>query len=676
MSHAHRLSLPAITAAFAAILATGPGTVEAAKSTECTKGGICYCVNDELKATIASKVERFRQILAEQRKAGEAVSCLSVPLTSAGGGNFNINKEVAASAKAAIEKRFGVDYIYVLNPGTLDADLPKGGGADYMLMWTALLEGPDGLGDFDFVYFAGPQDFARYFGFDGDADMAKLEQFFDQRVKSDPRVREGGAERPHQAGVSPLLRVAGVGFREPRRARRMEHLPDDQRAPPRRREDRNDGPDSGALRRARGQPHGRRGGSLGRLRREMRAVNRRTPMIQPLLRRMARAVTLVPLLLALALGGALPARAADTVNAYSIWPENWARPMFQEFETATGIKVNFVRFSSGEALARVIAEKNNPRVDVLFGGPVETFAAGIKEGVFEPYKPPASAVLPPRFRQADGQWTAIADDPLVFMTNEKFLKENGLKAPASWDDLLNPPYKNMLQMADARTSGTAVTRIFSVLEVNGRDENKAFDYMKKLRPNVQLYTKSGGGGTLPVGLGQGRRRHLLHRRRARHQGQGLRRSNQLPARKASAPRPRRIALIKGAKNPDAGKKLIDWATSRRHAGPVRQVQDQFRAGPSGRRAGAEPGRGAQGREDLPDRRRLCGRQPQARRRPLDRGSAEPVESPSVASVAGGSLAAGPASGPRIPSSTRPCSRCGCCWRSSSSIRWQCCSPGC
>ena len=64
------------------------------------------------------------------------------------------------------------------------------------------------------------------------------------------------------------------------------------------------------------------------------------------------------------------------------------------------------------------------------------------------------------------------------------------------------PYKNMLQMADARTSGTAVTRIFSVLEVNGRDENKAFDYMKKLRPNVQLYTKSGGGGTLPVGLGQ------------------------------------------------------------------------------------------------------------------------------------------------------------------------------
>ena len=121
-------------------------------------------------------------------------------------------------------------------------------------------------------------------------------------------------------------------------------------------------------------------------------------------------------------GRASRAQAADPVNVYTIWPENYARPMFQEFEKATGIKVNFLRFSSGEALARVIAEKNNPRIDVLFGGPVETFAAGIKEGIFEPYKSPSFAKLPARFKQADGQWTAIADDPLVFMTNAAFLK--------------------------------------------------------------------------------------------------------------------------------------------------------------------------------------------------------------------------------------------------------------
>ncbi len=154
------------------------------------------------------------------------------------------------------------------------------------------------------------------------------------------------------------------------------------------------------------------------------------------------------LLGALLLGAPVGASAQTTINAYSIWPENWARPMLQEFEAASGIKVNFLRFSSGEALARVIAEKGNPKIDVLFGGPVETFAAGIKEGVFDPYKPPSFAELPARFKDADGQWVAIADDPLVFMTNTKFLAENKLSAPASWEDLLNPAYKK--RVADGR----------------------------------------------------------------------------------------------------------------------------------------------------------------------------------------------------------------------------------
>jgi len=254
------------------------------------------------------------------------------------------------------------------------------------------------------------------------------------------------------------------------------------------------------------------------------------------------------------------APAAETLNAYSIWPENWARPMFEEFEKATGVKVNFVRFSSGEALARVIAEKNNPRVDVLFGGPVETFAAGIKEGIFEPYKPPTFGVLPARFKHPEGQWVAIADDPLVFMSNNKFLKENNLKPPASWEDLLHPAYKNMLQMADARTSGTAVTRIFSILEVNSRDETKAFDYLKKKRRNVQLYTKSGGGGTLPVGLGQAGAGIFFIVDALDTKAKGYDVSVSFP-KEGIGTAAEAIALIKGAKNPALGKKLIDWAAS-------------------------------------------------------------------------------------------------------------------
>ncbi|MBI2000988.1 MAG: ABC transporter substrate-binding protein [Chloroflexi bacterium] len=255
-----------------------------------------------------------------------------------------------------------------------------------------------------------------------------------------------------------------------------------------------------------------------------------------------------------------PAFRGDTLNAYSIWPENWARPMFQEFEKATGIKVNFARLSSGAALARLIFEKNNPQADVLFGGPVDIHVVGTREGVFEPYKPLTFAALPLRFKHPEGQWVAIADDPLVFMTNTDFLKEHNLKPPSSWNDLLDPAYKNMLQMGDARTSGTAVMRIFSILEVYDQDEAKAFDYMKKKRRNVQLYTKSGAGGTLPVGLGQAGAGIFFLVDALDTKAKGYDVTISFP-KEGVGTSPEAVALVKGAKNPELARKLIDWATS-------------------------------------------------------------------------------------------------------------------
>jgi iron(III) transport system substrate-binding protein len=254
------------------------------------------------------------------------------------------------------------------------------------------------------------------------------------------------------------------------------------------------------------------------------------------------------------------AHAAETLKAYAIWPENYARPMLLAFEKATGIHVNFIRFSSGEALARLIAEKGNPQVDVLFGGPVETFTAGEDQGIFEAYAPPSAADLPKRFKSQKGMWTAIADDPLVFMTNTKFLQEHNLQAPASWDDLLNPAYKNMLQMADARTSGTAITRIFSILQVHDRNEDAGFAYMKKLRQNIQAYTKSGGGGTVPVGLGQaaGGIFFIVDALFTRQKGYDVQISFPKEGIGSAA---ECIGLVKGNKNGAAAKKLIDWAAS-------------------------------------------------------------------------------------------------------------------
>lgn len=89
--------------------------------------------------------------------------------------------------------------------------------------------------------------------------------------------------------------------------------------------------------------------------------------------------------------------------------------------------------------------------------------------------------------------------PLCFLTNTKFLKKNNREAPTKWVDLLVPRYKRNLQMADARTSGTATERIFSFVKIMGEDE--AFKFQKQLNATIQMYTKSGAGGAMPIATG-------------------------------------------------------------------------------------------------------------------------------------------------------------------------------
>ena len=251
----------------------------------------------------------------------------------------------------------------------------------------------------------------------------------------------------------------------------------------------------------------------------------------------------------------------DEVSVYSIMPEKYATQVFAEFTKDTGIKVNFVRLSSGEALSRLIAEKNNPQVDALWGGPSDTYDAGIDEGIFEQYKPSEADKIPANYRSPDNWWTGIGIIPLCFLTNTDFLEKNNLPVPTSWDDYLHPAYVNGLQMADARTSGTATERIYSLVKARG-SEDAAFDYQKKLNKNVQLYTKSGAGGALPAANGQaaGGIFYLVDALDIVSQGYPL---------VISYPKEgvtygvEGSGIVKGCKHPAAAKKLMDWASTKK-----------------------------------------------------------------------------------------------------------------
>lgn len=250
----------------------------------------------------------------------------------------------------------------------------------------------------------------------------------------------------------------------------------------------------------------------------------------------------------------------DTLDVYSIMPEKAAAPCFEQFTKDTGIKVNFVRLSSGEALSRLIAEKDNPQVDALWGGPSDTYDAGIKEGIFMQYTPKEADKVPANYQSPDHYWTGIGLIPLCFLTNTDFLKKNNLEAPQSWEDLCGPAYKNGLQMADARTSGTATERIYAMV-LGYKDEAKAFEVQKEMNKNIQLYTKSGAGGALPVANGQAAAGvfYLCDALDIVNQGYPV---------VVSYPKQgvtygvEGSGIVAGCKHPNAAKALMDWASTK------------------------------------------------------------------------------------------------------------------
>jgi hypothetical protein len=163
----------------------------AEKATECTRDGFCYCMTTELRGAIQQNISDIRASISAQRAQGKAIGYLSIPISTVGGSYYGENVKVAAEVKERVEESFGLHDVWLLNTAAKEVSLPPTAtGADYMLMWTNVLEGENGLGAFDFVYFVGPSEFAQHFGLTGKADLEKLEAYYDATIKSDPELKK------------------------------------------------------------------------------------------------------------------------------------------------------------------------------------------------------------------------------------------------------------------------------------------------------------------------------------------------------------------------------------------------------------------------------------------------------------------------------------------------------
>jgi iron(III) transport system substrate-binding protein len=183
--------------------------------------------------------------------------------------------------------------------------------------------------------------------------------------------------------------------------------------------------------------------------------------------------------------------------------EQWCQGMKQEFEAMYGITVNYVRMSSGEALARVQAEKDNPTFDIWWGGPIDSFVAAKESGILEQYESPnlVNIINPDLMMDVDHYWVGVYVGTLGFATNTNWLAEHPeAKAPTSWDDLLKPEFKGQVMVAHPSSSGTSYTALATILQMRG--EEAGWEFIKQYAGQISQYTKSGAAPAKFVGLGE------------------------------------------------------------------------------------------------------------------------------------------------------------------------------
>jgi iron(III) transport system substrate-binding protein len=195
---------------------------------------------------------------------------------------------------------------------------------------------------------------------------------------------------------------------------------------------------------------------------------------------------------ALAVAAAAPVAAGPLV-VYCTHDPDACELAAQTFTRDTGMAVAMTRKPTGEVYAQLRAERENPKADVWYGGTFDSFLQGATEGLFAPYRSPRlSELYPWAQRQAaatDDRAVAIYRIIIGFGTNRELLAKRNLAAPRCWSDLTKADYRKEIELSNPVTSGTGYTILAALVALYGEDG--AFDYLRRLGPNVVRYTQSG-----------------------------------------------------------------------------------------------------------------------------------------------------------------------------------------
>jgi iron(III) transport system substrate-binding protein len=224
------------------------------------------------------------------------------------------------------------------------------------------------------------------------------------------------------------------------------------------------------------------------------------------------------------------------------------------------IELVWVRDSTGVITAKLLAEKANPKADVIMGVAATSMAIFDKEGMLLPYAPPGLSRLAPEFRDSKNPpaWVGMDVWGATICFNTVEAAKRGIPKPETWKDLTKPVYKGQIVMPHPASSGTGFFDVTAWLQIYG--EAEGWKYMDGLHENIAQYMHSGSRPCAAAANGEYVVGISFEYRANREKAQGKPIDLVFP-KEGLGWDLEAIGIAKGTKNLAAAQKLVDWSVS-------------------------------------------------------------------------------------------------------------------
>lgn len=222
------------------------------------------------------------------------------------------------------------------------------------------------------------------------------------------------------------------------------------------------------------------------------------------------------------------------------------------------IKINWVRDSTGIVTAKLLAEKENPQADVIWGLAATSLLLMKGEGMLEPYAPAGLDGLDSKFSDKDNPptWTGMDAWVAAICVNTLESEANSLPMPTSWKDLTNPVYEGHVAMPNPNSSGTGFLDVSSWLQIFG--EEGGWEFMDGLHKNIHHYTHSGSKPCKQAARGEVAIGVSFAFRGAKSKADGAPLEIVIPSEGIGWDM-EATAIVKGTDNMEAAQTLVDWS---------------------------------------------------------------------------------------------------------------------